>query len=172
MPGGEQRVAGLLEVEPDEAGAVTRSTPFDGVIVTGVPRAMPVVPSGGLAATTLPVGMSSLNTGSATVTPSWIACSAAVACSTVVPTSVGTVRGAGPVDTTSWTSVPGSTSPPAPSVASAGTDHEITDPGRHVLVELLDRREGDELLLGERRLGLGPGRPGRALRARGTRVPR
>ena len=95
----------------------------------GRARGRPAVPAGRVADTTLPVGMSSLNTGSPTVTPSWIACELRRwRRPTGRPTSVGTVRGAGPVDTTSATSVSGSTSPPAPSEASAGTDHEITEP--------------------------------------------
>ena len=41
----------------------------------------------------------------------------------------GTTRGAGPFETTSCTTVSGSTSDPAASVASPGTDHAITVPG-------------------------------------------
>ena len=58
------------------------------------------------------------------------------------------MRGAGPVDETTRTNRPGSTSLPATSVGSSGTDHEMTVPGRHHLVVLLDQLD-DEVELGQ-----------------------
>ena len=64
--------------------------------------------------------------------------------------SVGTVRGAGPLDRTTCTVVPGSTTAPATSSGWPGTLHEITDPWRHVLVERRRALSDLQLLGGQR----------------------